>query len=42
MKQPGSLKDYTGAPRSPDTSLDCAKAQAKLSFPLPKFSTCAG
>ena len=36
--QPGSLKDYAGAARSPDTSLNCAKAQAKLGFPLPKFS----
>lgn len=40
--QPGSLKDYSGAPRSPDTSLNCTKAQGRLSFPLPKFSTCAG
>ena len=31
----GSLKDYQGAPRSPDTSLNCAKAQAQLSFSLP-------
>lgn len=31
----GSLKDYQGAPRSPDASLNCAKAQAQLSFPLP-------
>ncbi len=31
----GSLKDYQGAPRSPDTSLNCAKVQAQLSFPLP-------
>lgn len=30
-----SLKDYRGAPRSPDTSLNSAKAQAQLSFPLP-------
>jgi dTDP-4-dehydrorhamnose reductase len=30
-----SLKDYRGAPRSPDTSLNCAKAQKLLSFPLP-------
>ena len=30
-----SLKDYVGAPRSPDTSLDSSKAQAQLSFPLP-------
>lgn len=33
--QVGSLKDYQGAPRSPDTSLNCAKAQAQLSFSLP-------
>jgi dTDP-4-dehydrorhamnose reductase len=30
-----SLRDYCGAPRSPDTSLNSAKAQAVLSFPLP-------
>jgi dTDP-4-dehydrorhamnose reductase len=34
----GSLKDYRGAPRSPDTSLNCAKIQKLLSFPLPSFS----
>jgi dTDP-4-dehydrorhamnose reductase len=34
----GSLRDYHGAPRPPDTSLDCAKAQALLSFSLPRFS----
>ncbi len=34
----GSLKDYVGAPRSPDTSLDSSKAQAQLSFPLPSLS----
>ena len=33
-----SLKEYAGAPRSPDTSLNCAKAQALLSFPLPGFT----
>ncbi|EEF60235.1 SDR family oxidoreductase [Pedosphaera parvula] len=33
--QPGSLRDYQGAPRAPDASLNCAKAQALLSFPLP-------
>jgi dTDP-4-dehydrorhamnose reductase len=32
---PGSLKEYTGAPRAPDTSLNCAKAQKLLSFRLP-------
>ena len=31
----GSLQDYQGVPRSPDTSLNSAKAQAQLSFPLP-------
>lgn len=30
-----SLKDYAGAPRSPDTSLNCANAEKVLSFPLP-------
>lgn len=39
--QPGSLKDYQGAPRSPDTSLNCSKAQAQLTFPLPKYSDTA-
>ena len=34
---PVSLADYPGAPRSPDTTLDSGKAQAWLSFPLPKF-----
>lgn len=30
-----SLNEYAGAPRSPDTSLNCAKVQQLLSFPLP-------
>jgi dTDP-4-dehydrorhamnose reductase len=34
----GSLKEYSGPARSPDTSLNCAKAQALLSFPLPRFT----
>ena len=34
----GSLSDYSGPQRSPDTSLNCAKAQALLSFPLPRFT----
>ena len=33
--QAGSLKEYQGAPRAPDTSLNCAKVQRFLSFPLP-------
>ena len=32
---PGSLKQYAGAPRAPDTSLNCAKAQKLLPFRLP-------
>ncbi|MDB6021032.1 MAG: dTDP-4-dehydrorhamnose reductase [Pedosphaera sp.] len=35
--QAGSLKEYQGAPRSPDTSLNCAKVQKLLSFPLPSL-----
>jgi len=31
----GSLKDYAGPPRAPDTSLNCAKVQKLLSFHLP-------
>jgi dTDP-4-dehydrorhamnose reductase len=31
----GSLSQYRGAPRPPDTSLNCAKAQKLLSFRLP-------
>ncbi len=37
----GSQKDYTGPPRPADVSLNCAKAQALLSFPLPAFSAVA-
>jgi dTDP-4-dehydrorhamnose reductase len=33
-----SLREYRGAPRSPDTSLDCSKVQQLLSFDLPPFS----
>jgi dTDP-4-dehydrorhamnose reductase len=36
--EPASLAEYRGAPRSPDCSLNCARAQAELSFPLPRFS----
>jgi dTDP-4-dehydrorhamnose reductase len=31
----GSLREYAGAPRPADTSLNCAKIQPLLSFPLP-------
>ncbi len=33
--EPCSLRDYDGPPRAADTSLDCAKLQQLLSFPLP-------
>jgi dTDP-4-dehydrorhamnose reductase len=33
--EPESLVTYRGAPRSPDTSMNCAKAKKLLSFPLP-------
>jgi dTDP-4-dehydrorhamnose reductase len=33
-----SLESYRGAPRSPDTSLNCSKAQKLLFFPLPALS----
>lgn len=36
--EPCSLKEYTGAPRSPDTSLNCSKIQSLLSFQLPRWS----
>jgi dTDP-4-dehydrorhamnose reductase len=36
--EPSSLREYEGAPRPPDTSLNCEKLQKLLSFPLPKFS----
>jgi dTDP-4-dehydrorhamnose reductase len=37
--EPGQLRDYQGAPRAPDTSLDCSRAQGHLSFPLPGYRT---
>ncbi len=36
---PASLREYSGAPRPPDTSLNCAKAQECLSFPLPGLTS---
>ena len=33
--EPASRKDYDGPPRPSDTSLNCAKIQKLLSFPLP-------
>ena len=34
----GSLREYQGAPRPPDTSLNCDKIQSRLSFALPGLS----
>jgi dTDP-4-dehydrorhamnose reductase len=36
--EPSSLKDYQGAPRPPDTSLNCAKIQKLLSASVPGLS----
>lgn len=36
--KPGTLRDYRGSPRSPDTSMRTDKIQALLSFKLPRFS----
>ena len=36
--EPESRKDYHGPPRPADSSLNCGKAQALLSFPLPRLS----
>jgi dTDP-4-dehydrorhamnose reductase len=36
--EPMSIKDFHGLPRSPDTSMNCAKVQKLLSRPLPRFS----
>ncbi len=36
--EPVSLQEYPGAPRSPDTSLNSAKLQRRLSFRLPGLS----
>ena len=36
--EPSSRNDYVGPPRPADTSLNCAKVQRLLSFPLPGLS----
>ena len=33
--EPGSLRNYQGPPRAPDTTLNCARIQKLLPFPLP-------
>lgn len=35
----GSSKNWSGPPRAADVSMNCAKLQKVLSFPLPAFST---
>ena len=35
--EPASRKEYAGPPRPPDTSLNCARIQKLLSFPLPRL-----
>jgi dTDP-4-dehydrorhamnose reductase len=35
--EPTSLTEYRGAPRSPDTSLDCRRIQAQLGFTIPGY-----
>ena len=37
--RPGSVRDYVGAPRPPDLSMNCDKLQGFLSFPLSGFRT---
>jgi hypothetical protein len=34
----GSLTGYSGAPRAPDTTLDCSKLATLLGEPMPAFS----
>jgi len=34
----GSLKGYSGAPRAPDTTLDCSKLATLLGEPMPAFT----
>lgn len=36
--QPASRQEYHGPPRPADLTLQCAKIQERLSFPLPRFS----
>ncbi len=36
--EPSSIKEFKGAPRPADTSLNCARIQRLLSFPLPGLS----
>lgn len=40
--EPASRAEYRGAPRPRDTSLNCSKAQALLSFKLPAFEEWLG
>jgi dTDP-4-dehydrorhamnose reductase len=40
--RPGSVRDYVGAPRPPDLSMNCDKLQGRLSFPLSGFRAWLG
>ncbi|KAB2653970.1 MAG: SDR family oxidoreductase [Verrucomicrobia bacterium] len=37
LVEAGRLSEYQGAPRAPDTTLDCTRARAWLGFPLPGY-----
>ena len=36
--EPARIADYSGAPRAPDTSLNCAKLERELGMKMPPFS----
>ena len=36
--EPTSISEYKGAPRPPDTSMNCTRAQSCLPFKLPTLS----
>jgi len=38
----GSLKDFQGAPRAPDTTLDVSRAEALMGWELPRYSEWLG
>jgi len=42
LMEPGSVAEWQGAPRPADTTLNCARSQAWLSFPLPRWSEWLG
>lgn len=42
LVQTASLKDFPGAPRSPDTTLDVSRAEALMGWALPRYSEWLG